>query len=213
MAHGHFPVPPPAVPANEQPAPMSSVPPPSTLAVPTEQSPSLAIGTWGSTSRSAAIGAGEDSLFVVNEMFNRGWRAALDGVQLEPLIIDGWRQAFIVPAGSGGTIELTFSPTHAYQAGIAVGMVLLILLTLLAVVPRRRFRRFAPLGSGTWFSPLVVVAGVITAIGTTGIGAIALPILWALRRRIVVFLPTIAFLSYCPTGWYAGTVGTQGWGE
>jgi len=173
---------------------------PPTLAVPTDQSPSLAIGTWGSTSRSAAIGAGEDSLFVVNEMFNRGWRATFDGVQLEPLVIDGWRQAFIVPAGSGGTITLAFTPNRAYQAGIAVGIVLLILLTLLAVVPRRRFRRFAPLGSGTWSSPLVVVAGVITAIGTTGIGAIALPILWALRRRIAVFLPAIAFLSYCAAG-------------
>jgi arabinofuranan 3-O-arabinosyltransferase len=173
---------------------------PPTLAVPTAQSPSLAIGTWGSTSRSASIGAGEDSLFVVNEMFNRGWRATLDGVQLEPLVIDGWRQAFIVPAGSGGAITLTFTPNRAYQAGIAIGIVLLILLTLLAVVPRRRFRRFAPVGSGTWSSPLVVVAGIITAIGTTGIGAIALPVLWALRRRIAAFLPVLAFLSYCAAG-------------
>lgn len=173
---------------------------PPTLGVPTAQSPSIAIGTWGSTSRSASIGAGEESLFVVNEMFNRGWRATLDGVRLEPLVIDGWRQAFIVPAGSGGTITLTFTPNRAYQAGIAVGIVLLILLSLLAVLPRRRFRRFAPVGSGTWASPLVVLAGVITAIGTTGIGAIALPVLWALRRRIAVFLPAFAFLSYCAAG-------------
>jgi hypothetical protein len=46
----------------------------------------------------------------------------------------------------------------------------------------------------------MVVAGVITAIGTTGIGAIALPVLWALRRRIAPFLPVLAFLSYCAAG-------------
>ena len=170
---------------------------PPTLAVATTTSRSLSIGRWGSTSRTAIIGAGEDSLFVINEVFNRGWRATLDGVRLEPLVIDGWRQAFIVPAGSGGTIDLTFTPNSSYQAGIAIGIALLIALALLALIPRRRYRQFAPVGAGTWSTPFLAVAGVITAIGTTGIGAIALPVLWALRRRIAGFLPVIAFVAYC----------------
>jgi arabinofuranan 3-O-arabinosyltransferase len=173
---------------------------PPTLAVATAQSPVLSIGQWGSTSRSASIGPGEGSLFVVNEMFNRGWRATLNDVRLEPLVIDGWRQAFIVPAGSGGTIELTFTPNRSYQTGIAIGIVLLIVLLLLALIPRRRFRRFAPVGVGVWSAPLVAGAGIITAVGATGIGVIFLPLLWALRRRIAVFLPAIAFVSYCVAG-------------
>ena len=170
---------------------------PPTLAAATTQTRSLSIGKWGSTSRAAIIGAGEESLFVVNEVFNRGWRATLDGVRLEPLVIDGWRQAFIVPAGSGGTIDLDFTPNRSYQAGITIGILLLIGLLLLALIPRRRFRRFAPVGAGTWSAPLLAVAGIITAIGTTGIGAIALPLLWTLRRRIAVLLPSIAFVTYC----------------
>lgn len=170
---------------------------PPTLAVATTRSRSLSIDTWGSTSRTATIGAGEDSLFVVNDVFNRGWRATLDGVRLEPLVIDGWRQAFIVPAGSGGTIDLAFTPNRSYQAGIAIGLALLIALALLALIRRPRFRQFAPVGPGTWSTPLLAAAGIVTAIGTTGIGAIALPALWALRRRIAGSLPIIAFVAYC----------------
>jgi arabinofuranan 3-O-arabinosyltransferase len=173
---------------------------PPTLAAATAQSRSLSIGQWGSTSRTASIGAGEDSLFVVNEVFNRGWQATLDGVRLEPILIDGWRQAFIVPAGSGGTIDLAFTPNSTYQAGIAIGILLLLALALLALIPRRRFHQFAPVGVGTWSTPLLAAAGIITAIGTTGIGAIALGALWALRRRIAGFLPLIAFVSYCAAG-------------
>lgn len=173
---------------------------PPTLAVASGTTRPIAIGTWGSTSRAAVIGAGDEALFVVNEVFNKGWRATLAGDRLEPVMIDGWRQAFIVPAGAGGEIELTFTPNRAYQAGIAVGIVLLVLLALLAVIPNRRFRRFDPVGAGHWSTPMVAITAVVTAIGTTGIGALALPVLWSLRRRVAGFLPGIAFVSYCLAG-------------
>lgn len=170
---------------------------PPTLSATTATARTLTIGPWGSTSRSAVIGAGDEELFVVNEVFNRGWRATLDGMRLPSVVIDGWRQAFIVPAGSGGEIRLEFTPNRTYQAGIAAGIMLLVMLVVLALVPARRARPFPPLAPATWSTPMAISIGVVTAIGTTGIGAVALPILWVLRHRISRILPSIAFVSYC----------------
>jgi len=161
---------------------------------------SISLGQWGSTIRRATIGAGDENLFVVDEVFNRGWEARLGGVRLDALEIDGWRQAFVVPAGAGGELELTFTPNRPYQAGTAAGFGLLVLLVALAIIPRRRPDALAPVGAGRWPKVLPAASGVVLAIWTTGVGAVLLPVLWFLRRRLANLLPLIAFSAFSIAG-------------
>ncbi|MBU6330369.1 MAG: hypothetical protein KGR18_10520, partial [Acidobacteria bacterium] len=161
---------------------------------------SLTIDRWGSSSRRATIGAGPENLFVVNEVFNKGWRATLDGVTLPSLEVDGWRQAFLVPAGTGGSIDLAFAPNRTYQIGTFTGLGLLLLLLLLAILPGRRRTPPAPIGAGTWSSPIAVIAGLATAVPIAGLGALLLPVLWILRRRLLALLPIITFGSFATAG-------------
>ncbi|WP_256842307.1 alpha-(1-_3)-arabinofuranosyltransferase domain-containing protein [Ornithinimicrobium cryptoxanthini] len=75
----------------------------------------------------------EDSLVVLAQNFGSGWSAALVGddgapTPLEPLVVDGWQQGFVVPAGVAGTLEARFGPDRAYRAGLGVGLGALLLL-------------------------------------------------------------------------------------
>ena len=160
----------------------------------------VTLGSWGSTTRHATVGPGAQNIFVVNEVFNRGWSATLAGSRLDPIEIDGWRQGFVLPAGDGGDLVLTFTPNRPYQMGTALGVGLLVVLVLLAFIGRRRGRPFPSIGAGTWPEPLAVIAGVIIAIWTAGVGAILLPVLWSLRRRLAGALPAIAFGSFALAG-------------
>ena len=52
--------------------------------------------------------------------------------------VDGWQQAWIVPAGSGGRVVLTFSPGRTFHLALLIGLVLALLLVVLALLPSRR---------------------------------------------------------------------------
>lgn len=43
---------------------------------------------------------------VLAERADSGWRATLDGTELEPVEVDGWAQGFHVPAGAGGEVDV-----------------------------------------------------------------------------------------------------------
>lgn len=79
------------------------------------------IRTWGSNTRSVLVGPGAAALLRVPENANRGWRATLDGRTLATTRIDGWQQAYRVPAGTGGLVRLTYVPDRAYRAALAAG--------------------------------------------------------------------------------------------
>jgi arabinofuranan 3-O-arabinosyltransferase len=113
----------------------------------------LRVLSWQADSRRLDIGPGEASYVEVHENFNPGWQATLNGKALTATRLDGWQQAFLVPAGQGGTITLTFGPATAYHAGIVVSV--LGLLALLAVAIRTHRRRRARPGQPPyeWFGP------------------------------------------------------------
>ncbi len=95
--------------------------------------------SWDATTRSVAFAAApEPRLLETSENANPGWSATLDGVELQPIRVDGWRQGWIVPAGSGGTASLVFEPAGAYRAGLLAGLAAVIALLALAAVPQRR---------------------------------------------------------------------------
>ena len=82
----------------------------------------------------------------VAENTNDGWRATLGGRQLETVVLDGWQQGYVVPAGDGGRVTLTFTPDATYRAGLLFGLIVAALLVLAAGVGQllERRRREAP---------------------------------------------------------------------
>ena len=98
---------------------------------------------WTPEDRDVRVDAREDSYLTVNENYNAGWRATAAGRPLRAVRIDGWRQAWLVPAGTTGTVHLTYAPDHVYRAALLSGVGLLPLLLVVALWPAR----LTPFGS------------------------------------------------------------------
>jgi hypothetical protein len=65
-------------------------------------------------------------------------------VRLRPVRIDGWKQAWLLPGGTAGTVTLTYAPNRLYRDAIAGGLGTLALVMLVALWPARgRVRRRA----------------------------------------------------------------------
>ncbi|MFI1400371.1 alpha-(1-_3)-arabinofuranosyltransferase family protein [Streptomyces sp. NPDC020681] len=92
---------------------------------------------WLGDRRSVTVGTGEASYLQMYENANDGWKATLNGKKLIPLRIDGWQQAWLIPAGEGGTVKLEYEPLVLYGIGMIGGAVALALLAGLALVRRR----------------------------------------------------------------------------
>lgn len=76
------------------------------------------VDTWNDTARTVDVSAGPTTILAVSENFNPGWRATFAGETLTPLRLDGWRQAWIVPAGAEGTVTMDFAPTRWFRWGL-----------------------------------------------------------------------------------------------
>jgi arabinofuranan 3-O-arabinosyltransferase len=99
------------------------------------------VQSWKSSVRKLRIAASTRSYLVVNENFNPGWRAVIHGRQLQPVRLDGWKQAWVVPAGTAGAVTLTYQPESLYRDAVVAGLAVLALVMLVAVglrLPRRR---------------------------------------------------------------------------
>ena len=107
------------------------------------------VSSWGASRRVAEVGAGPESLLYLPENFNAGWVAEVDGKRLVPLRVDGWQQAWVLPAGDATEVEMTYRPQRVYQVllplGLGIsGVLLLVGLVLLLVGARRRRTRPRP---------------------------------------------------------------------
>ena len=125
--------------------------------------------------REIFIGPGSASYVALASNFNPGWSATLGGRALQPVRIDGWQQGWMVPAGRGGTISVTFGPDSLYQITLLVGAFLLLGLFVLAVVPSRRNRASSVIAA---LAPpgILVVAGAGVVLALLG-GPVALALL------------------------------------
>jgi arabinofuranan 3-O-arabinosyltransferase len=90
----------------------------------------VTVRSWQPDQRRLGIGPGAASYLEVHENYNAGWSAALNGHALTPVRLDGWQQGFVVPAGAGGTVTLSFRPAAAYHLVLVASM--LAVVTLLA---------------------------------------------------------------------------------
>lgn len=123
---------------------LSAAPPlaaPSTVAAP--------VSEWEPTRRTLTVAAADEvQLLSIPESTNPGWHARLDGVELAPIVVDGWQQGWLVPAGMGGTVALTFDLDGAYRWSLLVGLLLVAVLFVAAHWPAARSRpRRTPSGA------------------------------------------------------------------
>ncbi|HEY3908209.1 MAG TPA: alpha-(1-_3)-arabinofuranosyltransferase family protein [Streptosporangiaceae bacterium] len=95
---------------------------------------------WQSEFRQVRIGPGAASYLELHQNANSGWIATLDGKTLTPVKLDGWQQAYVVPAGAGGVITLRFAPVGFYHAWIILSAAGVLALLALATARRRRRR-------------------------------------------------------------------------
>ncbi|MDG3015775.1 alpha-(1-_3)-arabinofuranosyltransferase [Speluncibacter jeojiensis] len=106
-------------------------------------------------------------LLVVPESTNPGWIAAdAHGTRLDPIVVDGWQQGWIVPAGAATTVTLSYPSDTWYRWALFGGLALLVPLFLLAFVPAlRRERRAAVHGPATrtWRSTGLGLVGVVAS--------------------------------------------------
>jgi arabinofuranan 3-O-arabinosyltransferase len=110
---------------------------------------------WSSSSRSVRVAVSSRSYLEVNENVNAGWQAVLGGARLLPVRLDGWKQAWVLPAGSSGVVTLTYGPQAVYRDAVAAGLVALVVCVLASLalplpgrLRRRRRQRPVPWAAG-----------------------------------------------------------------
>ncbi|MEV7092589.1 alpha-(1-_3)-arabinofuranosyltransferase [Amycolatopsis sp. NPDC051045] len=121
------------------------------------------VGDWDATSRSVTVGPGAEAVLAVPENANAGWEATLDGQQLTRTRVDGWQQAWIVPAGAGGVVSLSFTPDAHYRLSLLIGAAAVLLLLVGVAWPAHR-RRFTISAGGGAVVPVVLI-GLLVALG------------------------------------------------
>lgn len=103
----------------------------------TAPSRALNVLSWQADNRTVRIGAGQESYIEVHQNANPGWVATLNGKALTPAVLDGWQQAFVVPAGAGGVITMTFQPAGVYHAALVLSLLALLVLVVVARLRRK----------------------------------------------------------------------------
>lgn len=138
---------------------------------PTTRAVSPEVVTWEATERAVNVPASDQGrVLEVAENFNPGWRATAEGQDLAPVRVDGWKQAFILPAGVGGQVTLTFAPDGVYRTGLVAGLLAVLAVFVIAVRPPRL--RATPALSSRALAPLVVSligTGVLLTLGPWGL--------------------------------------------
>jgi arabinofuranan 3-O-arabinosyltransferase len=173
---------------------------------------SLRIGSWGTEYRTVTIGPGGQSYLEVHQTANPGWTATLNGHQLAPVTLDGWQQAYVVPAGAGGTVIMSFTPESGYHWLLGGAALALCLLIAGALWPPRGGRRRVPLmaapepaasagsgGGAAWYWLAAAGAALVLAL-VGGPIAIAVPAVIALGWWRRDALPWLAFGAMCLAG-------------
>jgi arabinofuranan 3-O-arabinosyltransferase len=108
---------------------------------------------WTSSRRVVRVSAAAASYLTVAENFNAGWQATLHGQALKPVQLDGWEQAWLLPAGSAGNVTLSYLPAGPFRWSVFGGLAALLVIMIIAWAPWRR-RSPEPVGpEGTAAAP------------------------------------------------------------
>jgi len=171
----------------------------------------VTIRGWQSDQRRVSVGPGAATYLEVHENYNAGWSATLDGHALTAVRLDGWQQAFVVPAGAGGSVVLTYKPATAYHLALiasAAAIGVLLLLVAWSFAARRRAGPGIPAPAwpagtvGKWLGALGVTGLLVLAGGPVALAGAGLALLaWRCPR----LLPAIACCGMAAAGVLAAT--------
>jgi arabinofuranan 3-O-arabinosyltransferase len=179
---------------------------------------------WGAESRSVRVGAGAASYLAVSENFNDGWSARLGGRDLKAVRLDGWRQAWEMPAGAGGTVKMSFGPGRLHRGVLWLGGIGVLCLLACAFYPRREPEPAArAMGEATVFRAArlpeatgAVVVGVLGFLlgGVIGavIGVVAVRTVAYWRKHIPIVAGASFALAGIVAAWNAGAAPGSGSG-
>uniref|UniRef100_UPI002453CACD alpha-(1->3)-arabinofuranosyltransferase domain-containing protein n=1 Tax=Nocardia carnea TaxID=37328 RepID=UPI002453CACD len=157
---------------------------------------------------------------------NTGWRAqTADGRELEPIVVNGWQQGWLLPAGAAGPVTVSFPIDTWYRVAIFGGLLLLIPLLAFAVprgprgdpaIPVRAWRTPWTVGGLALTAATTVIAGP-TATVLTVAGLAVLRFVPRLPRRVLAAVAGIgtavsaAALSTGPWRMPGGYMGDSLW--
>jgi len=156
----------------------------------------VAVRSWQPDQRRVSIGPGAASYLVMHGNFNPGWGATLNGHALTAVRLDGWQQGFVVPAGPGGTITLSFRPAAVYHLALVVSLAAVAILLAVAAWsfigrPRREDGRDS--GSGQPWWPREVTSGGRRAwLGVLGVTAL----IFVAGGPVALAVPVLAYLAW-----------------
>jgi len=180
---------------------LTSIGPGQQAAITSGPSRAVTIRSWQPDQRLLGIGPGAASYLEVHENYDPGWAAALNGRELTPVRLDGWQQGFVVPAGPGGTITLSFRPAAAYHLALVASILAAaILLAIMAwSFTGRRRRGTAQPG---WSPPPPAPAGGASPAGRmrTWLGLLAVTaLIFVAGGPVALAVPLLACLAWWPT--------------
>lgn len=125
------------------------------------------------TSLTGTVADGPQRVLALAMNHNVGWEATVAGRPLDPLVVDGFRQGFVLPAGTSGPLEIRFAPDTPYRWALGLGLLLTLIVPVGLLVPDRGRRSSQAAGAQGAAPRLAVVAAV--AIG----GAVVVAGPWA----------------------------------
>jgi arabinofuranan 3-O-arabinosyltransferase len=105
---------------------------------------SVSVVAWTAAKRVLRVVAPGRSYLVVHQNFNQGWQATARGTVLRAVRLDGWEQAWLLPAGTTGTVTLSYLPDALYRDNVFGGLGALVVVLLVAAIPVRRRRAPRP---------------------------------------------------------------------
>jgi len=182
---------------------LSTAPTASSASAAAAQPRGLDITSWGAENRTVDVGPGDAAYLEVHENQAKGWSASMDGRKLTPVRLDGWQQGYVIPAGAGGIVTLTYTPATGYRLTLLLGIAaaaLLVGLTLLAG-GIRRWDSLDPSAEAAAWGPWVVGAGVTVLVAViAGPVALAVPLLFLIGRYRAWILPVVAFAGFAAAG-------------
>jgi arabinofuranan 3-O-arabinosyltransferase len=136
---------------------------------------------WGVAHRELRVDAGPAAVLSIPENANDGWVAKVDGKPLARTRIDGWQQAWVLPAGGATSVVLDFEPDTAYRQRLLLGAIAAAVLLLVTLVPVRRRVQINTSPAGRRWVPAALVV-LLAAVG--GILPIVLLIASLLARAV-----------------------------
>ena len=149
------------------------------------------VASWSSTDRRVRVDARTGTTVLrVTENANPGWTATANGHRLTSIVVNGWQQGYVLPAGAATTVHVRYAPDRAYRIALLIGAIAAIGLIGCGLVcardraPGRRRRRRVPTVDPARAGWAVPVAGVVACVLVAGWWGLAVSVVVGAGARL-----------------------------